>query len=51
MLLLLLFCLVVFNSAFVANVATFFLTKSELFIYPAIADLSVKFLLFMLLAT
>ena len=38
------------NSAFVTNVATF-LSKSSLFIDLAIADLSTKFLLFMLLST
>ena len=39
-----------FNSAFVANFANF-LSKSELFINPAISDLSTKFLLFILLST
>ena len=40
-----------FNPAFVANVATFFLSKSALFMNPPIADLSTKFLLIMLLVT
>ena len=39
-----------FNSAFVANVATF-LFNSALFMIPAISDLSTKCLLFMLLST
>ena len=40
-----------FNSAFVANVGTFFfLSKSALFMNPDIAGLSTKFLLFMLLS-